>query len=57
MVFILVDRIALLINLKTTSSYGGLVVQRSKQGRFGGPYLILEDSNRTLKTGDFPVLD
>ena len=57
MVFILVDRIALLINLKTTSSYGGLVVQRSKQGRFGGPYLILEDSNRTLKKGDFPVLD
>ena len=29
----------------------------ASRGHFGGPYLILEDSNRTLKKGDFPVLD
>ena len=56
MVFIGVNRIALLAKLKTTSLTVGWLLSAADRGRFGGPYLILKASNRSLKKGNFPVL-
>ena len=32
------------------------LLSAADRDRFGGPYLILKDSDRTLKKGNFPVL-